>query len=266
MAGYDTTRLGKGARRHAQAVGALAVFILCLACSSAALAAYGVITARGLLATSCYHIQDNRLILCNGEELNLQDVIAIDAAGLTPQERVDRQAAMEKCLQRLDVLTQEDARIRALENRNHEVLEYIVGLRSSSKPSSRIDDALADALLTLEKLEEDSRKQKQAWEQVKMPDMIFLPLREIKLLQYTSRILSYQEWRLYLKHGDITLREYAREHSRQALAFEERFQARLVDLRVKTASAALDGAEVNGDDFWRKSEAPEPIIIPKIFE
>jgi len=198
--------------------------------------------------------------------VDLQDVIAVDTAELSPQERLKRQAAMEKGLQRFDALTQEDARITALENRSHELLEYIVGIRSSSKPSSRLDDALADALLTLEKLEEASEKQKQAWKQVRMPDMLFLPLRDIKLLQYMSRILSYQEWRLYLKHGDITLREYAREHSRQVRVFEERFQARLVDLRAKTASAALDGADAPANKFWKESEAPEPIIIPKISE
>ena len=215
MAGYDTTRPGKGAWRHAQTVGVLTGLILCLAFSGAAQAAYGVITKQGTRETSCYRIEGNRLVFCSGEDVDLQDVIAIDTAGLTPQERIERQATLRECQQRIDALTQEDGRIAALESRNYELLEYIVGLRSCSKPSSRMDDALDDSFLMLDQLEAAAWKQKHAWEALAMPEFSMLPLRDIKILQYMTRILSYQEWRLYLKQDDLTMREYTRreEHT-----------------------------------------------------
>lgn len=264
MAGYDTTRLGKGARYRAQTVGALTALIFCLVWSGAALAAYSVITKGGPLAADCYHIQGNRLILCSGKELNLQDVIDVDTSALTAQEKRERTAAMAEFSQRIDVLTQEDARIQALESKNREVLEYIAGLRSSNKTESRLGDALDDAFLMLDQLQMAAGAQKQAWEHVRIPELLLLPLRELKILQYSVRILSYQEWRQYLKQGDITLREYAREHYRRVGVFEERFQARLVKMRTTAASAAPQAAEVPGDEFWKESAAPEPIIIPKI--
>lgn len=264
MAGYDTTRLGKGARHLAQTVVALTVLILCAPWSSAPQAAYRVITRSGQMSASCYDLQGYRLILCSGEEVALQDVIAIDSAGLTQEERRRRQVAREECLLRIDALVREDGRIQSLEKRLHEVLEYIVGLETSRKRASRADDALDDAFFMLDEVEEAARTQKQAWEGLKMPELLFLPLREIKVLQFTSRIRSCREWRLYLRRRDITLREYAREHHRQTQIFEARFHGRLSALRAKVSGAADNDAGEPDSAFWRESEAPQPIIIPKI--
>ena len=264
MAGYDTTRPGKGARHNAQTVAALIALILCLAFSGAAQAAYGVITKQGTRETSCYRIDGYRLVFCNGEDLDLQDIIAIDTTNLTPQERIERQATLREFRQRIDALAQEDARIAALESRNQEVLEYIVGLRSSTDHGSRMADALDDCSHTLDQLETAARQQKHAWETLTIPELGLLPLRDIKILQYMTRILSYREWRLYLKQDDITLREYAREHHRQVGAFEERFQARLNGLQTKAVFTGEEGADVPENGFWKESEAPEPITIPKL--
>jgi len=252
MAGYDTTCLGKGARRRAQAVGLLAALILCQAWSPAAQAAYRVITKHETVSTGCYHIQDNRLITCSGEHINLRDVVAVDTSALTPRER----GAREEFQRRGDALTKDDARIQDLEQRNREVLEYIVGLRSSDKTQSRMDDAIDDAFAMLDQLETAAGDQKLAWKRLTVPEMDLLPLREIKILQYSVRMVSYREWRQYLKQGDSTVREYAREHHRRAGVFEELFQARLA--RMRTAAAVPD------DAFWKESEAPEPVVIPKI--
>lgn len=264
MAGYDTTRLGKGARRLAQTVVALTGLIFCAPWSSAPQAAYSVITRSGQMSAGCYELQGYRLILCSGEEIALQDVIAVDSAGLTQEERCRRQEAWEECLQRIDALGREDGRILSLEKRLHEVLEYIVGLETSRKRSSRADDALDDAFLMLDEVENAAQTQKQAWERLKMPELLFLPLREIKVLQFTSRIRSCREWRVYLRRRDITLREYAREHHRQTQSFETRFQSRLAAVRAKISGAADNGASEPDGTFWQESEAPQPLIIPKI--
>jgi hypothetical protein len=119
-------------------------------------------------------------------------------------------------------------------------------------------------MLLLDQLETAARQQKHAWETLTIPELGLLPLRDIKILQYMTRILSYREWRLYLKQDDITLREYAREHHRQVGAFEERFQARLNGLQTKAVFTGEEGADVPENGFWKESEAPEPITIPKL--
>jgi len=264
MAGYDTTCLGKGARRRAQAVGLLAALILCQAWSPAAQAAYRVITKHETVSTGCYHIQDNRLITCSGEHINLRDVVAVDTSALTPRERGAREESLQEFQRRVDALTKEDARIQDLEQRNREVLEYIVGLRSSDKTQSRMDDAIDDAFAMLDQLETAAGDQKLAWKRLTVPEMDLLPLREIKILQYSVRMVSYREWRQYLKQGDSTVREYAREHHRRAGVFEELFQARLARMRTAAAPSSAPAAAVPDDAFWKESEAPEPVVIPKI--
>lgn len=201
--------------------------------------------------------------LCSGDQILFSDVTDIDDSRLTPEERFRQSDAIAQCYQGLDILLEADARIAEDESKDLEFLEYIVDLRSGDKPGKRFKDALSDAAAMLDRLETNAQKNKQTWGNINLPDRIFLPLRDIKNLQYTARVLCYQEWRRHLRNGDITLREYAREHHRQVLALEQRFLEHLEKIRAIT----MHDADTRGDVFpaqpQSESDAPEPIIIPE---
>ena len=204
--------------------------------------------------------------MCSGEGLSLNDVTAIDTAGLTPEEQRQQHATLGEFYERLGLMLQTDAHIAVQEVKNQDLLEYIVGLRSSSKPGKPSSEAHADAVNMLGKLEGLATQQKHVWENLKMPDRIFVVLRDIKNLQYTVRILAYQEWRMYLQHGDLTLREYAREHYRQVQVFETRFQEHLKEIRsIDTVGTGKTGDSSTSEPEPESSE-PEPVIIPELPE
>jgi hypothetical protein len=259
MAGPDHTRSGKGPRHSPQTIGVL--IGLCIGLASwphTALAAFTIITNQGSLTTTCYRIQDNKLYLCAGEGLHLSEVMGIDTTGLTTEERAQHQAAMDACFKRLDVLMEKDAHIARLEAKNQEVLDYIVGLRATEKSGKRYQDALADAMTMLDQLEALALPQDLAWKNLMMPDRVFVKLRDIKILQYTVRILAYREWRMYLKSDDPTLREYARERYRQVQAFGVRFEQHLKEART----VAEHAMEPTGESVPSESK-PDPVIIPQ---
>lgn len=226
MAGCNPRRPGKRARHIPPAIGAAIVLWWCLAWSVPAHAVYEIVTSTGTFTTECYSIRGEKLVQCDGREFDLRAVQTIDDSRLTPAEIEQRAAAVLQFTQRVTAMLMVEEDLRVLETENHDVLEYIVALNTAGKSADRLGDARSDALRTLEKINRESRRLIDVWRSLPIPDRELVPLRDIKILQYTARSLACREWMLYLKTNDPTVLANAREHARQADVFAASFRRR----------------------------------------
>lgn len=226
MAGCNPRRPGKRARHSPAAIGAATVLWCCLAWAIPAHAVYEIATSSGVSTTECYSIRGEKLVQCDGRALDLRAVQTIDDSRLTPAEIEQRAAAVMQFMQRVTAMLAVEEDLRVLETENHDVLEYIVALNATGKSAERLGDARSDVLRTLERINRESRRQIDVWRSVPIPDRELVPLRDIKILQYTARSRACREWMLYLKTADPTVLANAREHERQADIFAASFQRR----------------------------------------
>lgn len=228
MAGNNPQRIAERTWNIPEAVvllcGFLAIFLV-----EPASAAVAIVTQRGTITTDCYRIHGSQLFLCDGTAFELRDIISIDTANITEHEQQKQQEAIAEFYEKVHLLLGMEGDFSILEKRCQEVLEYIVSLKAGAKNARRLGDAAADAQTMLQRLEHEAKQMRGKWKDLEIPERTLVMLRDIKILEYHARILAYQEWLKFLKTSNPTLREYAKEHTRQARNFGMSFQQHLQD-------------------------------------
>lgn len=213
-------------------------------------AAYLITARHGVYTAPCYWVQGERLALCEGDSLDLREVMSIDAGRLTPAEHAHQSEALRQFYDRVETLRNIEADLNAQQTAIQDTLAYIMGLHHAGKSAPRLDDAKDDAERVLTDIERQSMRLKDAWWDLKIPERDLVYIRDIKLLQQTARILASREWIRYLRTGDLTARAYAQEHTRQVQTFETGFQ------RQFEARKARDDA--GGHAPWEDTIILEP--------
>lgn len=223
MAGQGHTIPFRGAR-HTIAAVALCCLILNIF-PAAARADYLVIGPSGeTVRTRNYWIQDGLLYYAEDREpLNVYEVRSVRAEDLTEEQAWRREQAMQDFRARvLALLGQEEAILR-----DH--AGQLAELSGSGEP---IDELLTPDRRKILKRELQSRDKalenlKSAWSELTLPEYSLLLARDIKTLQLVSLEASAEQALNYVKSGDPTNLEYAREHLKQAESFQESFREAL---------------------------------------
>lgn len=172
------------------------------------------------IGTSSYWIQGSLLYFAEDREpLNVYEVRSVRADDLT-EEQVERreQAMQEFRAQVLALLEQEDVIFQAHADQLAEISGGGEPIDELLDPDRR--KALKREFRSRDKALEDL---KSAWNELRLPEYSLLLMRDIKMLQIVSLEASAEQALNYVKSGDPTNREYAREHLRQAESFQESF-------------------------------------------
>ncbi len=224
MAGQGNTIPFRGAR-HTIAAVALCCLILNIFPAAAAWADYLVTGPSGeTIGTRNYWIQGSLLSFAEDREpLNVYEVRSVRDEELTEEQMERRERAMQEFrAQVLSFLKQEEAILRVHADQLAEI----------SEGSGTIDELLDPDRRKMLKREFQSRDKaledlKSSWRELRLPEYSLLLTRDIKILQLVSLEASAEQALNYAESGDPTNLEYAREHLRQAEAFQESFREAL---------------------------------------
>lgn len=224
MAGQDHTIPWHGAR-HTIAAVAFGCLILNILSAAPAWAGYLVDLPDGqTVSTSGYWIQGDMLYFAEDRDpVNVYEVQSVRQDVLTEAEMRDREEAMEEVRSLVaGLLGREEAALKGQADLMAGITERETTTGTVLDPKER--KSLLSGLMSRARAVEDLRA---AWSRLRLPDYSLLLARDIKMLQLMSLDASVEQALAYAESGDPTNREYAWEHLRQAVAFQESFREAL---------------------------------------
>lgn len=224
MAGQSRTIPGHGAR-HTTAAVVFCCLILTIFPAAALRADYLVTGPAGeTISTRSYLIRGGMLYFAEDREpMNAYQVRSVREEDLSEDQIGQREEALRELRCQVGVLME----------RENAILKEQTGLLAEiSEREARTDTGLESKERKsfqpgLESRRRGVRDLKVAWRELELPEYSLLLMRDIKMLQLMALEASVDHALKYTESGDPTNREYAWEHLRQTISFQESFREAL---------------------------------------
>lgn len=208
---------------------ALAAFLVLMMLPVSAQAQYRITLRDRSIDTPCYWIERSRLHLCEGgDTLGLSEVIAIESGRMSSLEAEMHRDSMRRFWTYVAWLLDAEADLSAQDKDSQDAVREFEGLKAQTGKSRDLKAFKRKSSEETHLIADGVNRLIGSWYGLRIPERSLVQLSEIKALQMITWAQALAERRMYIRTGDPTYREYAVEHMRQNMKFQESFNRALI--------------------------------------